>query len=47
MASLRRLFGMAGLGTAVVYAYLGTYTGSWTTAFMGVPLAWIAVVLLH
>lgn len=47
MASLRQVFGLAGFGTAVVYSFLGVYTGDWTTAFMGVPLAWIAVGLLQ
>ena len=47
MASLRQVVGLAGFGTAVVYTFLGTYTGEWTTAFLGVPLAWIAVFMLH
>jgi hypothetical protein len=47
MASLRQVLGMATLGTAVVYTYVGVYTGGWTTAFMGVPLAWIAVFMLQ
>jgi hypothetical protein len=47
MPTIQRVLGMAGFGTAVVYAFLGTYTGEWTTAFMGVALAWVGVFLLQ